>query len=99
MYYKGFERKLEQCKHQQSEMLLCMSCMLRLRRVGFEKPPTQVQLKGMPYLSNIVKEILRLYPPIAMNMRSATADTTLPVGGGPHGTLPIGIPRGTQICI
>jgi cytochrome P450 len=32
-----------------------------------------------------------------MNTREATRDTTLPVGGGPDGTHPILVMKGTQI--
>jgi hypothetical protein len=51
----------------------------------------------MPYLSNVVKEIIRLYHPLGFNVRSAKQDTTLPVGGGPNGKLPLSVPEGTQI--
>ena len=68
----------------------------------------------MPYLKNIVREILRLYPPrtsyptrfapklinlraVGFNVRTALEDTFLPIGGGPDGTSPVGIPKGTQI--
>jgi len=70
---------------------------LILNSIGFEEPPTQAQIKNMPYLSNIVKEVMRLYHPLGFNVRAAKQDTTLPVGGGPDGKLPVGVPKGTLI--
>jgi hypothetical protein len=40
---------------------------------------------------------MRLYHPLGFNVRAAKQDTTLPVGGGPDGKLPLGVPKGTQI--
>lgn len=40
---------------------------------------------------------LRLYPPVPLNARTALKDTTIPVGGGPDGTSPIFIPKGTTV--
>lgn len=41
--------------------------------------------------------MLRLYPIGPVNARIATKDTTLPVGGGPDGDLPIMIEKGQQV--
>ena len=67
----------------------------------------------MPYLKNIVREVLRLYPPrmstanaeayvsnmpaVGFNVRTAIEDTSLPVGSGSSGSAPVGILKGTQI--
>lgn len=45
----------------------------------------------------VVVIALRLYPPVASNDRQAVKDTFLPVGGGPDGSEPIFIPKGTRI--
>ncbi|KAF2000549.1 cytochrome P450 52A11 [Amniculicola lignicola CBS 123094] len=65
--------------------------------VGLEQAPTYQNLKDMKFLSHIINEVLRLYPVVPFNVRVALVDTTLPVGGGPDGTLPIGIPKGTPV--
>lgn len=41
--------------------------------------PSQVQLKKMKYLNLVIKESMRLYPPIPVNARTATRATTLPI--------------------
>ncbi|KAK0628175.1 cytochrome P450 [Bombardia bombarda] len=67
-----------------------------IREVGEEKP-TWEQLKGMKYLNNVVKEGLRLFPPVSSNSRAANKETILPRGGGPDGKQPILVPKGTPI--
>lgn len=42
-------------------------------------------------------ETLRLYPVVPFNVRLALKDTTLPRGGGPDGSLPMGILKDTPI--
>ncbi|KAK5987625.1 Cytochrome P450 52A12 [Cladobotryum mycophilum] len=68
-----------------------------LETVGHDGLPTYEHLKNMPYLKAILNETLRLYPSIPMNVRVALKDTTLPRGGGPDGTQPIGLLKGTLI--
>jgi cytochrome P450 len=41
--------------------------------------PTMDQLNSLPYVENIVREVLRLYPPVPATFRQATEDTVLPV--------------------
>ncbi|KAH8886862.1 cytochrome P450 [Thozetella sp. PMI_491] len=62
-----------------------------------ETDPSWEQLKNMKYLNNVIKEALRLASPIAANSREAARDTVLPLGGGPDGSQPILIPKGTAV--
>lgn len=62
--------------------------------VGGERVPTYSDLKSMRYLQHTLNETLRLYPVVPYNVRVALKDTTLPRGGGPDGTQPIGIAKG-----
>ena len=59
--------------------------------------PSWEQLKGMAYLQMAIKEALRLNPPVALNAREAVRDTVLPRGGGPDGTQPVFVPKGTNV--
>ncbi|KAF2273893.1 cytochrome P450 [Westerdykella ornata] len=68
-----------------------------IQTVGLQRTPTYDDLKNMKYLQHILNEILRLYPVVPFNVRCALKDTTLPVGGGPDGSQPVGIPKGTVI--
>ena len=61
------------------------------------EPPSREHLKQMRYLDLVLKEVLRLYPSVPVNSRSATKTTTLPVGGGPDGTDPILVRKGAAV--
>ncbi|KNG44201.1 cytochrome p450 alkane hydroxylase [Stemphylium lycopersici] len=41
---------------------------------------------------------LRLYPPVPINTRTALKTTVLPTGGGPTGTDPVLIPKGSSVA-
>lgn len=60
--------------------------------------PGYDDIKEMNYLGWFIKETLRLYPPIPINIRVANKDTFLPVGGGPDGTAPIFIQKGQEVA-
>lgn len=59
--------------------------------ITFEK------LKGCAYLQHVMSETLRLHSVVPFNSRCAARDTTLPVGGGPDGAMPVFVPKGTEV--
>ncbi|OAA53207.1 Cytochrome P450 [Cordyceps fumosorosea ARSEF 2679] len=60
-------------------------------------PPTSAQLKECTFLQNVIRETLRLYPPVPINSREAVRDTVLPTGGGADGASPVLVRRGTSL--
>ncbi|KAI0839673.1 putative N-alkane-inducible cytochrome P450 [Hypoxylon sp. FL0890] len=54
-------------------------------------------LKDMKYLKAVLNETLRLFPPLARNVRYALKDTVLPRGGGPDKQAPVFVAKGTPI--
>ncbi|KAI1310867.1 cytochrome P450 [Xylaria venustula] len=60
-------------------------------------PPSRDELKRMPYLSLVLKEVLRLYPSVPINSRAAITMTTLPTGGGPDGKSPVLVKKGQAV--
>lgn len=54
-------------------------------------------LKRCEYLKHVINEILRLYPQVPLNFRTANVDTTLPKGGGEDGSQPVFIKKGTAV--
>lgn len=61
------------------------------------REPTYEEIKGMKYLNNLIRETLRLYAVVPMNVRVANKDTTLPVGGGPDGQSPVYVREGQKV--
>ncbi|CAN8105598.1 unnamed protein product [Discula destructiva] len=59
--------------------------------------PTYETLKDMRYMKSVLKETLRLLPPLPINLQYARTDTVLPHGGGPDGLAPIYIAKGTRL--
>lgn len=75
---------------------------------------TQTKLKDIPYLRHVLNEskyclrlaliskltntALRLMPPVPVNFRVATKDTSLPTGGGPDRTSPVYVKKGTIVA-
>ena len=65
--------------------------------IGTSQHPTKEQIRSMPYLSFVIKESLRLFPPVPLNNRTALRATTLPRGGGPDGNAPILVRKGEMV--
>ncbi|KAI3320559.1 cytochrome P450 [Xylariaceae sp. AK1471] len=62
-----------------------------------EENPRWEHLRNMKYLNWVLKEALRLNPPVASNQREAVRDTVLPRGGGPDGMSPVFVAAGTNV--
>ncbi|KAI0426371.1 cytochrome P450 52E2 [Xylaria sp. FL1042] len=67
-----------------------------IRDLGRENP-TWEDLRNMRYLNWVLKEALRLNPPVASNQREAVRDTILPRGGGADGKSPVFVTKGTSL--
>lgn len=62
-----------------------LSCPVDIDTVGLQK---------LSYLQSIIKESLRLNPPLPLNSKIAIRDTVLPCGGGPDCNSPIFVRKG-----
>ncbi|KAL3479517.1 cytochrome P450 [Aspergillus californicus] len=60
-------------------------------------PATLDDLSRFSYLHMVLQEVLRLYPPVPANQRTAEVDTVLPRGGGVDGLSPLPVPRGASV--
>ncbi|KAF2120036.1 n-alkane-inducible cytochrome P450 [Lophiotrema nucula] len=58
---------------------------------------TREQIARLPFLRCCLNETLRLYPTLPMNIRFTNKATILPRGGGPNGTSPVLLPKGSGI--
>ncbi|PFH63112.1 hypothetical protein XA68_17756 [Ophiocordyceps unilateralis] len=61
------------------------------RDITFER------IKSCQYLQWCIAEILRLYPAVSLNIRTALVDTVLPTGGGAEGHRPIYVRKGEDV--
>lgn len=61
------------------------------------KETTFDELKGLPYLRNVITETSRLTPVVGQSARIALQDTVLPSGGGPSGNSRIYVRKGTSV--
>ncbi|KAJ5804879.1 Cytochrome P450 E-class CYP52 [Penicillium riverlandense] len=59
---------------------------------------TFANLKSCQYLQHCMNEVLRLYPVVPFNRRTAIRDTTLPRGGGPDGLSPVFVRKGQNVA-
>ncbi|KAK0648079.1 cytochrome P450 alkane hydroxylase [Cercophora newfieldiana] len=66
--------------------------------LGDAKSLTRDDLRGLNYVQNVLKEVLRLYPSVPVNARTALNDTVLPTGGGPDRKSPVLIPAGSAVA-
>ena len=60
-------------------------------------PMTWDNLRACSTLQHAMSEVLRRYPLLPLLSRNALVDTVLPRGGGPDGSEPIAIPKGTPV--
>lgn len=58
-----------------------------------------VKLRSCTYLQYCINEAFRVAAVIPLNERVCNRDTTLPRGGGPDGSQPVFITKGTQVLI
>ena len=65
--------------------------------MGTAQHVTRQHIRDMPYLNHVIKESLRLFPPVPLNNRTAIRTTILPRGGGPDGSSPILVRRGELV--
>ncbi|XP_037480959.1 cytochrome P450 84A1-like [Triticum dicoccoides] len=78
-----------------AEMIHCPNILLQLHRelaniVGFERMVYESDLAKLPFLKCVVKETLRMHPPIPVILRGTTKDCVL---GG------YSVPRGSRVFI
>ncbi|PVH95533.1 cytochrome P450 [Periconia macrospinosa] len=57
------------------------------------------RLKSLRYVQSVIKEAMRLYPPVANTSRSCKEAAILPVGGGQDGLRPVYLHPGDSVNI
>ncbi|QDS68190.1 hypothetical protein FKW77_010513 [Venturia effusa] len=62
-----------------------------------QQPLTFATLKAHHPIQNLLNEVLRLHPVVPLNNRICINNTILPIGGGPSGTEPIAVKKGTLV--
>lgn len=60
-------------------------------------PMTWDNLRTCTVMQHSIYEVLRKYPTLPLLSRNALKDTVLPRGGGPDGSQPIAVPKGTPV--
>lgn len=80
------------CARWQSATDKCHLCS-----IGLESTPTPSQLRKLDLLANTVKESIRMYHPLGLNIREARTNAILPVGGDPERKEPIAVSKGQII--
>ncbi|XXH01914.1 hypothetical protein Hte_008276 [Hypoxylon texense] len=66
-------------------------------QIGLDVLPDTESLKKLTKLQNVVKETMRTYHPLGLNVREALKDTYLPVGGGPSGSGKVPVFKGELV--
>lgn len=69
-------------------------CLKKVRR-SFSSPDEKTFINSLPIQSHLV---LRLYPSVPVNTRTAHRTTVLPVGGGPNLESPVLIRKGENVA-
>lgn len=64
-----------------------------------DNPLTLQTLKSLTYFRYTLQETLRIQGPYAGMRNVANRDTVLPRGGGPDGSAPIFVPKGTKVSL
>ena len=82
--------------HPETQSKLRAEC-LALPSFAAGSIPTKEEIKSMPYLEVVIREVLRLYPSVPVNTREAVRTTTLPRGGGPDGQSPVIVRKGETV--
>ncbi|KAK2027483.1 cytochrome P450 [Colletotrichum zoysiae] len=65
--------------------------------IGIDTIPDMDGLKKLTLLQNVIKETMRMYHPLGLNVREALQDTTLPVGSGADGAVKVAVSKGDII--